>query len=309
MTNQPPPSEGLDVEQLRKEFRYLLENDWELTIERMRDQPGGKIILNSDDLFMVLPRYANISGDRIALGPILYPVAREFTDKIYQHLLSKVFERDDTVIFTAGGSATGKSSILRAAGKQPGADFVVDTTLSHTGRADGQIETALASGRKVEIHYVFRDFKQSVLAMLKRANDPRSGRVVPIDDMAMTHFGSQRTILFLLTKYQDDDRVAIRLKFNDGKSGKLREMTLDMFVKELHPSVDFLKKKGQTTLNDCLKNSKNQGWQGEDHHGRRSGLRISQALYEAARSKTESGRSSSLTRDARKISKSRRNCS
>ena len=37
---------------------------------------------------------------------------------------------------------------------------------------------------------------------------------MPIDDMARTHFGSQRAILEALTTYQDDGRVFIALKEN-----------------------------------------------------------------------------------------------
>jgi|GEM_PF-2621081 len=274
-----------EVEKLRKEFRNLLKSDVVATIERMRDS-AGKIILNSDDLFKVLPRYANNPEERITLGPLLYPVAREFTDKIFQHLLARKFSSDDTVIFTAGGSATGKSTILRSAGQQPGADFVVDTTLSDTTRAVNQIEATLASGRKVEIYYVFRDFKQSVYGMVRRALDRQSGRIVPIDDMARTHFGSQRTLLALMEKYQDNRKVAIRLRLNDGQ-GKLRSMTEREFVDRLHGSIDILRKKGQSILNGLLEIPDFKERHVQGHHLRRSDLRISQTFYEAARSQAQ----------------------
>lgn len=301
MAHQNPQPEGLDTEQLLSEFRHLLETDLEVTIERMRDS-DGKIILNSDDLFKVLPRYDNNPDERITLGPLLYPVARKFTDKIFKHLLSRKFKVDDTVIFTAGGSATGKSTILRSAGQQPGADFIVDTTLSDFDRAVEQIDSTLASGRKVEIHYVYRDFRESVHGMVRRAQDRQSGRIVPIDDMARTHFGSQRTILALLAKYQDNRRVAIRLRANDGK-GKLRHMSESEFVKHLHPSVDFLQKLGQSILDGLLEDPNFKGRHGEGHHVRWSSLRISQAFYEAARSKTQGRGTSSRPRHARKVSK------
>src|SRR5690242_17517278 len=133
------------AEKLRRQFRHLLENNIAATLDRMRNS-AGKVILNSDDLFKFLPRYEQHPAERIHLGPLLYPVAREFTDRIFRHLLARKFRDNDTVIFTAGGSATGKSTILRSAGSQPGADFVVDTTLSSTDRAIDQVEAALASG-------------------------------------------------------------------------------------------------------------------------------------------------------------------
>ena len=80
--------------------------DLAATLDRMRN-PAGKIILNSDDLFKFLPRYETHPAERIHLGPLLYPVARAFTDRIFRHLLARKFRDNDTVIFTAGGSATG----------------------------------------------------------------------------------------------------------------------------------------------------------------------------------------------------------
>lgn len=87
MAHQNPQPEGLDTKQLLNEFRHLLENDLEVTIARMRDS-AGKIILNSDDLFKVLSRYENNPDERITVGPLLYPVAREFTDKIFSNTCS-----------------------------------------------------------------------------------------------------------------------------------------------------------------------------------------------------------------------------
>ena len=54
---------------------------------------------------------------------------------MYARLLTSEVGDNDTVVFTAGGSATGKTSILRAAGKTPGVSFIVDTTFSNVVRA------------------------------------------------------------------------------------------------------------------------------------------------------------------------------
>src|SRR5579871_2053528 len=116
----------------------------------MRDRKSGMVILNSDDLFRIFPLYATQIDRRFQLGPMLYPVAKKFTDAMFARLLrSKVTERADTVVFTAGGSATGKSSILRKAGKKEGVAFIVDTTFCDSTRALNQVEMALERGFKV----------------------------------------------------------------------------------------------------------------------------------------------------------------
>jgi hypothetical protein len=275
-----------DAGRLRRAFRKVLRRDVEKTLERLRDK-GGKIVLNSDDLFKMLPRYADNPAERKWLGPLLYPVAAEFTDEIYERLLSRSVDSDDTVVFTAGGSATGKSTILRTAGQRPGVDFIVDTTFSNAGRALLQVKAALASGRKVEIYYVYRRFSESVNAMLQRALDPESGRIVPIDDMARTHFGAQRAILEVLTQYQDDGRVSIALRENASR-GKLSVLSEVAFSRRLHRSVDKLEKLGQHILDEFFKAERaKRGADGGDQDPGGKDLYVSRDFYEAARSKAQ----------------------
>jgi hypothetical protein len=290
----------LSVENIGREFRKLLYRDVAASIHGMQD-PNGKVILNSDDLFKMLPRYADNPDQRIHLGPVLYPIAAKFTDLIYSRLLKIKVSKDDTVIFTAGGSATGKTSILRTAGKTPGVSFVVDTTFSNAKRAISQVNRALRSERKVEIHYVYRDFRESVIGMVQRALDPKSGRIVPVDDMARTHFGAQRTILDALERYQDEPRVSTKLKENVG--GKLRQINVESFVKRLFESVDFLQKWGQSVLDEIRENKDLQGENSpEGDDPRRARIPFSKAFYEAARSKAQGGGKSAREGDAGGIS-------
>lgn len=270
---------------VRDEFRKLLNFDIVATLARMRDA-NGKVILNSDDLFAMLPQYANHPEQRIHLGPMLYPVAAEITDSLYAILLKSAVTEDDTVVFTAGGSATGKTSILRTAGKTPGVSFIVDTTFSNIARAMSQVELALESGRKAEIHYVYRDFRESVIGMIRRALDPKSGRIVPVDDMGRTHFGAQRAVLELWERYQDNPRVGVKL--HENVNGKLRQIKEEVFLERLYASIDSLQELGQIILDeireiqDFQRKDPNES---DDAGGAR--IQISEAFYEAARSKAK----------------------
>jgi Zeta toxin len=283
----------LDAEKLWREFRRVLMEDVDATLDRMRDKKDkhGKIVLNSDDLFNMLPRYANNPAERILLGPVLYPVAARFTDYVFKRLLSRRAQGGDTVVFTAGGSATGKSTILRAVARKPGVDFIVDTTFSNTKRALGQVKKALAAKRKVEIHYVYRDFEESIKGMVRRALDPASGRIVPIDDMARTHFGVQRAVLEAVAKYQENEKVSIKLKVNKG--GKLKDIDEAEFYELLHVSIDNLRERGQNLLDELYKKQRRgRGDSDNDRNARGKKIHVSQALYEAARSKTQARRPS-----------------
>jgi len=284
--SKPTPRPVEDVEALCRKFSEVLRRDVEKALDRLRDK-GGKVVLNSDDLFKMLPRYAENPADRKFLGPLLYPVAAKFTDEIYTRLLSKPVDANDTVFFAAGGSATGKSTILRIVARKRGVDFIVDTTFSNVERALSQVGKALNSGRKVEIHYVHRNFAESVKAMLRRALDPESGRIVPIDDMARTHFGAQRAILEALTAYQDNERVFIALRENKS-GGKLSVLSEKAFSRRLHPSIDKLQKIGQRILDEFFETeSAKRGDHGGDQDSGGKNLQVSRDFYEAARSRTQ----------------------
>jgi len=271
---------------LLREFDKILRRNVNVTLLGMRGK-WGKIVLNADDLFKMLPRYKNNPAERIRLGPLLYPIAAKFTDDIYKVLLAApVKKARDTVVFTAGGSATGKSTILRAVGRSSGVDFIMDTTFSKIDRAILQVERALASGRKVDIHYVYRDFSKSVKGMVRRALDPKSGRSVPIDVMAETHYGSQRAMLYASMQYQDNAMVSFKFYLNDEK--KVKEIKLEEFYRLLHGCVDKLKKIGQNILDELLENQgRRRSDAGKNQNPRREDLHISREFYEANRSETQ----------------------
>ena len=280
----PLPPDERDA--LCAEFQRLLNADVDATLDRLRDA-RGTVVLNSDDLFKVLPRYEANVEERKFLGPLLYEVAKEFTDQIYARLLARPVGENNEVVFTAGGSATGKSTILRTEGPRPEVDFIVDTTFSNVERALSQVDRALASGRQVRIYYVYRDFLESLRSMLERAQNPLVGRVVPVDDMARTHFGAQGAVLEAVDKYQQNGRVEISLNANTG-AGKLELMDEKRFFELLYPSVDSLQEKGQILLDELRRNSRSRrGDDGEDHDPAGQDLFVSEALYEAARSKAK----------------------
>ena len=286
--------------QIAENFRRLLARDATGALNQMRRK--GKVTLNSDDLFLLCPEYAEQPEQRPILGPQLYQVARRFIDRSYERLLSRRVRGDDTVVFTAGGSATGKSTILRAAGKRSGVDFIVDTTFSDTKRALAQVDRALSAGRKVEIYYVYRHFRDCVVSMLKRAHDPASGRLVPVDDMARTHYGAPRAILAALQKYQKDRRVLIRLTKNEG-GRRLSQMTLRDFERHIPKKIDDLQLLGQSVLNGLYKSTRGKRKSGarnrKDHDVRRNGLSLRFALYKAARSKAQTAGTTSRKGNAR----------
>lgn len=275
-----------DCAKIAHRFRHFLDEHATAALDKMRHE--RKITLNSDDLFLLCREYEANPNQRATLGPQLYATARRFIDRTYKQLLARRPRTSTTVVFTAGGSATGKSTILRAAGKRSGVDFLVDTTFSDTERALAQIDRALQAGRKVEVYFVHRDFRDCVISMLARAQ--RAGRLVPIDDMARTHYGAPRAVLAALEKYQEDKRVLIRLFKNEG-SRRLSQLTLRDFESAIAQSVDDLRDLGESVLDEFCASSRRKGQSRSRHNQnsdvRRKDVRIPFAILKAARSKAK----------------------
>lgn len=295
-TQTSPRPGSPEAIEIQNRFAGLLDGDPRAVLDSTRDD-GGHVVLNADDLFKCWPMYRDNPKARRWLGPLLYPVARNFIDRLYAELLGSAPTTGTTVIFTAGGGASGKSTILRAQANRPEVDFVVDTTFSDPQRAIDQIEAALSAGREVEVNYVYRDFEDSVRGMIERALDRRVGRIVPIDDLARTHSGAQETIFIILDLYEDEPRVAIRL-WKSLPGGKVRTLTLKGLIERRLPDIDVLQKRGQSvfdeTFADSIQNPTGQ-WKGLGGEG---------SFYEAARSKAQEGISNSRSFDHQRDEKS-----
>ena len=296
---QLPPSPGSPAAiEIQNRFAELLDRDPQAVLESTRDR-GGHVVLNADDLFKRWPEYASNSHARRWLGPLLYPVARKFIDRLYAELLGTTPITGNTVVFTAGGGASGKSTVLRAQADRPEVDFVVDTTLSDPQRAIDQIETALRAGRQVEVNYVYRDFEDAVRGMIKRALDPKVGRIVPIDDLARTHFGAQRTIFAILQRYEEEPRIAIRL-WKSLPGSKVDGLTVQALLARLLPDIDELQKRGQNVLDETFAEAI------QSPTGQWGSLCGERSFYEAARSKAQEGLRHPRPLDHRGDEKSRR---
>jgi Zeta toxin len=270
-----------DTASVRRRFAELLERDPEAVLDATRDS-GGHVVLNADDLFKRWPEYEVDPRSRPILGPLLYPVAKEFINRLFGKLLTATPTTGTTVVFTAGGGASGKSTILRAQANRPEVDFVVDTTFSDVERAIGQITESLDAGRLVEINYVYRDFKEAVLGMIERALDPKVGRIVPIDDMARTHFGAQETIFTILERYENEPRVAIRL-WESLPGNEVKPMSLNGLLARVLPDIDELQHLGQTVLDESYEAARH------GSAGQWENLSDHRSFYEAARSKALKG--------------------
>ena len=197
-------------EQLSSEYAALPSTD------------GGRII-DTDMVRELSPEYR---ADR-SLSPRIHRAASTLTRGLFaQALAGPVAEgRDPVVVFTAGGGGSGKSTAIKAVLGDRNADITLDGTLSNLERARSDVAAALASGRNVEIRYVYRSPRNSVEGAIGRAI--RTGRPVPVSVLAEAHANAPKVVRALAQEYTEDGRVSITAINNDGPMGTAFEIPIE----------------------------------------------------------------------------------
>ena len=121
------------------------------------------------------------------------------------------------VLFTAGGTASGKSSI---AGPAADAGLIVfDSTFSDTDLSKRRLQDALGSGRRVEVCYVYRDPGEAWSAGKTRTEEEGAGRTLTPQVHASTHAGAAKTIQQLTRDFSNNPQVEFRFFENSTAHG------------------------------------------------------------------------------------------
>ncbi len=166
-------------------------------------------VINTDSAKELSPEYGTDDG-RVRFSKCVYDPAKQLVDSIYAEEV--VEERWATVMFLAGGAASGKTTAV-AAWKNSTKNrkgnlnslLTVDGTLSNLTAASQQIELALETGHVVTIFYIYCPVELALFRALNRAVD--LGRVLTLERFAQTHFDAQRTVLSLHETHQSNAGV------------------------------------------------------------------------------------------------------
>jgi hypothetical protein len=272
MVPQPkmPGQSGNPIEQ---SYFDRLANDYQGLTQEYAALPstdGGRI-LNTDDAREMSPEYR---ADRTRSADVHEP-SSAFVKQMYAEKLSQPTPpgRDNTVLFTAGGTGAGKTTSLQAAAQQSkgiqNAEMVYDTNMNTFESADKKVKQALAAGRKVGIAYVYRDpveaLKDGNLSRASRMEaEMGTGRTVPINEHFRTHMGVRDVMERLQSKYGNDHRFHLTVIDNSRGPGNATVVSgLDKLPKLNHNAV----RKG---LDDALEETYRTG-------------KISQAIYRGTR--------------------------
>lgn len=181
-----------------------------------RHQAEFKKTVNTDD-FRKHFTDDGYSGDNAASvqEPASYLAKRYWTKQLQNP--------QENVVFTAGGSGSGKTSAIKADPKLQAvvddAAAVMDSNMSGLKSSLKKIKQAQEAGKNVTVYYVYRDpidsFENGVVHRMF-TNKEEAGRLVPTSVTAENHIGSYQTALEL-DNLKDD--LGIDVVFIDNSLG------------------------------------------------------------------------------------------
>ena len=215
--------------------------------------------LNTDLARELSPEYR---ADRTK-APEVHEASSALTKRMYEEKMDQPTPegRHPSVIFTAGGAGSGKSTGLEMAKAKSkdaqNAEVIYDTNMAEFGPADKKIRQALDKGREVHLIYTHRDpvdaLSNGALSRAQRMeNDTGSGRTLKLSKFLETHMGARRTIEQLAAKYGDHAKV--RFKFIDNSRGRGR--AIETTISKLPKLKENEVRKG---LNDALESARKSG--------------------------------------------------
>ncbi|MEO8028976.1 MAG: zeta toxin family protein, partial [Bryobacteraceae bacterium] len=157
--------------------------------------------LNADNAAELFPEYAYSTHTRTWNREAVHAAARWIIFELFRRKVESAAEDGlRWVIFTSGGTGSGKSTRAAEWHGQPGA-LIYDSTFAHQEGAVKQIEMALAAGLGVLVYYTYRDPGEAFAGVLERAMGTGRGRTVRLMTHAESHRLSALTIRQLAARY------------------------------------------------------------------------------------------------------------
>jgi hypothetical protein len=236
-----------DEQRTRETILAKLAADPERFLAEYTERFGN--VLNADNAATLFEEY---EADRAKYREAAHPAAAWIRDELFRRKLREEdAQRRDTVVFTAGGNAAGKSTALEFTGAHREARAVLDSTFSNPEHARKLVNQVLAAGKRVVILYVRRPLDDAIRGMLDRAAD--QGRVVTIEQMIRSDRGAAETMQSLWREFHRNPRVAMR--FVQNSSAGAREASVELAAprgytvirRVLHEIVDAEYRAGRVT--------------------------------------------------------------
>jgi len=219
----------------------------------------GPLIITADDMRELFPQYAASRASRSTHSISVHEAVTAMARELYERALALDDPRgNNTVLFTAGGVASGKTTatltidaVQRAA---LSAQIIYDSTMRRYESAHRRVRQALQAGKLVGVVYVFTPIEKSAVWLVDRA--VATGRVVPAGPAARSHWQAQHTFLKLVEEFDGDSAVSFLLIDNSGTKAVLikpvemrnRLYSKDGRFKDLNAFIEYTRELIQAEL-------------------------------------------------------------
>jgi hypothetical protein len=229
------PSKNLSSEEQEVEARFAkyLKDNTEAAIADYREKYG--YVVNTDNARELSKDYAPHGPDltdadtiasRTKWSAAVQGPASALATLAYKRMLSA-----NTVVFTAGGAGSGKSTAIKGIptlrNKLANAQIIYDTTLSGEDSSLLRIQQALDAGKKVYIIFVYREPIDALVGgALPRAME--MGRTLSLNAFAKTHLGAPEVLASISKKYNGNSRVEFVVVDNSLGKGRSKLLTEDI---------------------------------------------------------------------------------
>ena len=179
-----------------------------------------------------------LPGMKSELSVKYHPASKLVSEKLFDDILiSKKGKGDGDILFTAGGTGSGKSTALKLAvpEKLKNASIIFDSNLATYDSAVIKIQKSIDAGFKPKIYFIYRDpyvsFSEGVLPRIKK-----EGRIIDIDTHIAKHEPTPRTMLRLKEKFGDKiELIVIDNTFALGEQKIIKDAAkVDKFLKVIY---------------------------------------------------------------------------
>lgn len=190
---------------------------------------AGVLVVDTDSARELFPAYV---ANRARFASAVHEAASKVATAVYQDAVKAEVKsgRVPVVVFTGGGTGSGKSSVRGVAGDSIDTVHLIrDTTLANFDKSVVSIDQALASGKSVRIYHVMRDPIVSLVeGSLPRAM--QSGRTVNLLAHAAAHEQANATARRLLDHYAGNPDVEILIVDNRGAKDEAHFAGVDILA-------------------------------------------------------------------------------
>lgn len=194
-----------EILEAQERFAAALEADSQGFIDRYIKRFGK--FVGADHAKELFPEYAESKESRTKYDLAVHRAASALAQAVYERLLEQPVPagQDAIVIFTAGGTGSGKTSSMEKALPDliEASKIVYDSTLTSLDHAAINIERAIGSGHQIALIYTERDVREAFEATIKRAR--QMGRPVTLKTHLTTHKLSPQVYRQLIDRYGFDD--------------------------------------------------------------------------------------------------------